>query len=171
MFPADPLCKFKYKFGHFHHCCRCLIGCYAMYCSPCAFYDMAEDMEPGTGVRGPHQDFFEVDQDMLSICFFFAIIVIFWSLASKHHPCPCDHHPRCSGDAPCPCHQVSKVLRWCTWFSGSSSLWLLSSCSEVRRGRRVALRFAFPNCSIARAKPVANINAALLRHTTRLWQC
>jgi len=24
--------------------------CYAMYCSPCAFYDMAEDMEPGTGV-------------------------------------------------------------------------------------------------------------------------
>ena len=26
-------------------------GCYAMYCSPCAFYDMAEDMEPGTGVN------------------------------------------------------------------------------------------------------------------------
>ena len=26
-------------------------GCYAMYCSPCAFYDMAEDMEPGTGVK------------------------------------------------------------------------------------------------------------------------
>merc|ERR1719284_970259 len=27
-----------------------LMCCYAMYCSPCAFYDMAEDMEPGTGV-------------------------------------------------------------------------------------------------------------------------
>merc|ERR1719284_2053615 len=27
-----------------------LCAAIAMYCSPCAFYDMAEDMEPGTGV-------------------------------------------------------------------------------------------------------------------------
>ena len=45
------------QFDHLHHCC-CYLGCYAMYCSPCAFYDMAEDMEPGTGVSGPHQDSF-----------------------------------------------------------------------------------------------------------------
>ena len=96
-------------------------------------------------------------------------IVIFWSFASNHRPC--DHYPRWPGDAPCLCHQVSKVLRWCTWFSASSSHWLLSSCSEVRRGRRAALRFAFPHCSIARAKAVANINAALLRRTIRQWQC
>jgi len=52
----------------------------------------------------------------------------------------------------------SPELGWCTWFSASSSHWLLSSCSGVRRGRRAALRFAFPHCSIARAMAVANIN-------------
>ena len=94
-------------------------------------------------------------------------IVIFWSFASNHRPC--DHYPRWPGDAPCLCHQVSKVLRWCTWFSASSSHWLLSSCSGVRRGRRAALRFAFPHCSIARVMAVANINAALLSFLVKAY--
>ena len=62
------------QFDHFHDCCWYL-GCYAMYCSPCAFYDMAEDMEPGTGVRGPHQDSFWSGLGYLINLFFFAIIV------------------------------------------------------------------------------------------------
>ena len=139
-----------------------------MYCSPCAFYDMAEDMEPGTGVSGPHQFFLEWFRIPYLFFVIIVTIVIFWSFASNHHPCPCDHYPRCSADAPCPCHQVSKVLRWCTWFSASSSHWLLSSCSGVRRGRRAALRFAFPHCSIARAMAVANINDLVRRATMTL---
>ena len=63
------------QFDHFHDCCWYL-GCYAMYCSPCAFYDMAEDMEPGTGVRGPHQDSFWSGLGYLINLFFLCISFI-----------------------------------------------------------------------------------------------
>ena len=94
------------QFDHFHHCC-CYLGCYAMYCSPCAFYDMAEDMEPGTGV-GLIKIFLEWFRIFIQFAFS-SSSPSYSSFASKN--CPCDHYPRCSGDAPCPCHQVSKVLR------------------------------------------------------------
>lgn len=41
----------SFKYG-LCDCCKPmnLMCCYSIYCSPCAFYDMAEELQPGTGV-------------------------------------------------------------------------------------------------------------------------
>jgi len=59
----------------------------------------------------------------------------------------------------------SPELGWCTWFSASSSHWLLSSCSGVRRGRRAALREELLETSaLSSAAPAVRIS-----NNTRRW--
>merc|ERR1712062_880155 len=62
----------------------------------------------------------------------------------------------------------SPELGGCTWFSASSSHWLLSSCSGVRRGRRAALREELLETSaLSSAAPAVRISNNTRRLTHR----